>query len=294
MTNTGWEYREQLGGEARGLTVLAYLAARYRHASEQAWSERIARGEVLVDGELATGEQALRPGQLLCWRRPPWTEPEVPLHFETLYEDDDLLVVSKPSGLPTMPAGGLFLRHTLLALVRARDPQAAPMHRLGRGTSGLVLFGRTAQARSRLQAAWRAHRVEKVYRALASGEMPAEPFVVEAPIGRIAHPALGSLNAATPAGKPARSEVRRVKLRADGSLAEVRIATGRPHQIRVHLAFAGHPLVGDPLYGPGGIPRADALPGDLGYQLHAWRLALEHPRTGRPLQLEAPLPAALQ
>ncbi|MGI5861076.1 MAG: RluA family pseudouridine synthase [Myxococcales bacterium] len=294
MTNSGWEYREQVGVHARGLTVLAYLAARYRRASAQAWAERIARGEVLVDGEVATGEEALRPGQLLCWRRPPWTEPEVPLRFELVYEDDDLLVVSKPSGLPTMPAGGQFLQHTLLALVHARDPEAAPMHRLGRGTSGLVVFGRTAHARSKLQSAWRDHRVEKVYRALTSGELPAEPFVIDAPIGRVAHPALGSLNAATSAGKPAWSEVRRVKLCAEGSIAEVRIATGRAHQIRIHLAFAGHPLVGDPLYGPGGIPRADALPGDLGYQLHAWRLALEHPRTGRPLQLEAPLPASLQ
>lgn len=290
--NNGWEYRERLGAGVEGRTVLGYLAARYRHSDEATWRARIEAGEVSVDERPASVEQRLRPGQLLCWRRPPWDEPEVPLFFEFVYEDEDLLVVSKPSGLPTEPAGG-FLAHTLLALVRARSPEAAPMHRLGRGTSGLVVFARTAEARARLQSAWRDHRVEKRYVALAMGVLPEEPFTVEAPIGPVAHPVLGTVYAASPAGKPALSEVRRRGLRPEGSLAEVRIATGRPHQIRIHLAYAGHPLVGDPLYGPGGTPRTEALPGELGYRLHAWRLAFEHPRTGTRLHLEAPVPPEL-
>ncbi|MBI5546534.1 MAG: RluA family pseudouridine synthase [Deltaproteobacteria bacterium] len=295
-SNEGYAYREQLDERARGLTLLGYLEASYPHGDGPSWRERIERGEVELDGVVVVApEHPLRPGQRLCWNRPPWREPEVPLHFEVIHEDDDLLVVSKPSGLPTAPAGG-FLAHTLLTLVRQRDPLWTPMHRLGRGTSGLVVFARTPEARSSLQAIWRGREVEKRYRALAQGILPAEPFTVDAPIGPVEHPALGTLQAACSTGKPSHSEVRLLAVRGEASLAEVRIATGRPHQIRIHLAFAGHPLVGDPLYGPGGIPwpGTDALPGDLGYHLHAWRLAFAHPRTHRRLELEAEPPAELR
>ncbi|HEY3452084.1 MAG TPA: RluA family pseudouridine synthase [Myxococcales bacterium] len=292
--NHGWEYREQLDARARGLSVLGYLASRYRHSTEATWRERIARGEVLLDGAVASPESPLRPGQLLCWMRPPWEEPAVPTAFEDLFEDRDLLAVCKPSGLPCEPAGGDFLENTLLRLVQRRDPDWAPMHRLGRGTSGVVLFARTGEARAHVQAEWRAHRVEKTYRTLASGRLPAEPFPITTPIGLLDHPVLGRIHAATPSGRSAHSEVRLLAPRGEDSLCEVRILTGRPHQIRIHLAACGHPLVGDPLYGAGGLPRPDALPGDLGYHLHAWRLKLSHPRTGRPIEFEAPLPPLLE
>ena len=291
--NHGFDYCEVLGARARGLTVLGYLTTFYLHSPEQVWRERIGLGEVRVDDEVAGPELRLRPGQALSWRRPPWEEPAVPRHFEVIFEDPDLLAVSKPSGLPCSPAGG-FLENTLQWLVQQQDREWAPMHRLGRGTSGLVLFARTPEARTRVQADWRAHRVEKIYRALATGQLPAEPFVIETPIGFVDHPLLGRVHAACPSGRASRSEVRLVGPRGQASLAEVHIVTGRPHQIRIHLAACGHALVGDPLYGPGGLPLSEALPGDLGYFLHAWRLRLSHPRTGGPLELEAPLPSALE
>lgn len=290
--NRGFEYREQLDARARGSSVLGYLASRYPHAAESVWRERIRLGEVRLDGVVAGAQSPLRPGQQLCWARPPWEEPQVPTHYEPVFEDDALLAVSKPSGLPCLPAGG-FLENTLLRLVQRRHADWTPMHRLGRGTSGLVLFARGEQARAKVQADWRAHRVEKTYRALASGRVPPEPFPVTTPIGPVEHPGLGRVHAASPSGRLSRSEVRFVAARGEDSLVEVLILTGRPHQIRIHLAACGHPLVGDPLYGPGGLPRPGALPGDLGYHLHAWRLKLLHPSTGEPLALEAPLPAAL-
>lgn len=293
--NAGHEYRERLPEAARGRTVLAWLAHAYRHSDEAAWRERLARGEVTLDGAVATGEEVLRPGRVLAWRRPPWEEGEVPLAYGLLHEDDALIAVNKPSGLPTMHGGG-FLARTLLALVRARFPEAVPMHRLGRATSGLVLFARTPDAASALSRAWRERAVEKRYRALASGAVPWEERSIEAPIGPVPHPRLGTVHAATPDGKPARSVARVLERRADGTLCEVDIETGRPHQIRVHLAWAGHPLAGDPLYAPGGLPREDdpGLPGDGGYLLHAERLVVTHPSTGARLELHAPPPDALR
>jgi 23S rRNA pseudouridine1911/1915/1917 synthase len=292
--NGGFEYGETLGRAARGATVLAWLASRHPHSTESAWRERIAAGEVSMDGADAAAADALRPGQRLTWRRPPWEEPAVPLGFAILHRDEELLAVAKPRGLPSLPNGG-FLEHTLLRQVRRCHPEAVPMHRLGRGTSGLLLFARTAEARRAVAAQWRVGRVVKTYRALVSGVPRQARFVVEAPIGRVAHPRLGLVHAAGEAGKPSLSEVEVLAERGGQALVAVRIATGRPHQIRIHLAFAGHPLVGDPLYVTGGVPGpAPGLPGDGGYRLHAERLVLAHPSTGRRLELECVPPPELR
>src|SRR5678809_35286 len=136
--NGGYEYREQVQPR-EGETVLAYLVRRYAHSTAETWTARIASGEVTLDGRTVLAGTVLRPGQILVWHRPPWEERAVPLAFAILFRDEHLLAVAKPRGLPTMPAGG-FLTHTLLHIVQARFPGAAAMHRLGRGTSGLVLF----------------------------------------------------------------------------------------------------------------------------------------------------------
>jgi 23S rRNA pseudouridine1911/1915/1917 synthase len=291
--NDGFAYRDVVGGGDAGTSALAYLVRRHRHSSERTWRERMERGEVRIGDVPAAPDDVLRAGDSLVWRRPPWLEPAVPLRFDVLHRDDDLLVVGKPSGLPVVPNGG-FLRHTLLALVRRDVPDAVPMHRLGRGTSGVVLFALTAEARRTVAATWRAGGVERVYRGLVAGAPRWDAVDVEVPIGPVPHARLGSVHAAAATGKPARSRVVVVERRTDRAVVEVRIETGRPHQIRIHLAAAGHPLAGDPLYVAGGVPSSDAaLPGDGGYLLHAHRLTLPHPRTGRRVAFEAPLPAEL-
>jgi 23S rRNA pseudouridine1911/1915/1917 synthase len=293
VVNDGFEYREQVGPAAAGRTVLEHLTLRYRHSSEATWRERIDAGQVSLAGATATPEAVLSAGQWLAWRRPPWQEPDVPLVFAVLYRDAHLLAVAKPRGLPSVPGGG-FLEHTLLHRVRRLDRDAAPVHRLGRGTSGLVVFARTAQARAALARAWREQRVERDYRALVAGIPPRE-LTIDAAIGPVSHPRLGRVHAASPDGKPSLSHVRVVALREGNALVDVRIATGRPHQVRIHLAAAGHPLVGDPLYGPGGRPLADAgLPGEPGYRLHAGRLRFDHPATGSALELECLPPPDLR
>jgi len=292
--NHGFEYRETLGREASGATVIGWLASRHRHSSEGVWHARIEAGEVRLDGVVASAADGLQPGQRLAWRRPPWEEPAVPLGYAIVYRDESLLAVAKPRGLPSLPNGG-FLDHTLLHQVRRLCPEAVPMHRLGRGTSGLLLFARTVEARRFVAAEWRSGRVEKTYRALVSGIPRERRFTVEAPIGLVPHPRLGHVHAAKAAGKPSLSHVEVLAERGDRAIVSVRIATGRPHQIRIHLAFAGHPLVGDPLYVTGGEPGPEpGLPGDGGYRLHAERLVLAHPTTQARLELECPPPPELR
>lgn len=291
MPNRGYAYASIVTPDDRGSTLLAHLTRRYRHSSAETWERRLSDGEVTLDGVTATGGEAIAGGERLVWRRPPWSEAEVPRHFAVLWEDAHLLAVNKPRGLPTLPGGG-FLENTLFELVRQRSPEANPVHRLGRGTSGIVLFAKTAAAAAKLAAGWNTARTRKIYRALAQGVAEEDTYRIEAPIGRVAHPRLGQVWAAHAEGKPARSEARVMARREGRTIFEVSLGSGRPHQIRIHLAWIGHPLAGDPLYGPGGQPLENrpGLPGDGGYLLHAQTLEFEHPANGAAMRLEAPAP----
>ncbi|WP_005031786.1 RluA family pseudouridine synthase [Holophaga foetida] len=289
MSNQGCTYTEQILLRSDGCALLDYLSGRYLHTPEGEWRERIQAGLVRIDGRSMDPGTPLKQGQILTWSRPPWEEPEVPLDYGVIYEDADLVAVAKPSGLPTLPGAG-FLEHTLLHQVRLRFPGADPIHRLGRTTSGIVVFARSPGARKSLSQALREHKLVKVYRALVTGWPELDAFTVDAPIGPLPHPLLGTLHGPSPAGKPAVSHVRVLERREDASLVEVHIETGRPHQIRIHMAVCGHPLVGDPLYGPGGVFLPGAVPGDGGYLLHAMTLNL--PLLG--LELECPPPYPLK
>jgi 23S rRNA pseudouridine1911/1915/1917 synthase len=291
VLNRGWTYRAQVTADDDGRALIDYLAATYRHTDRDGWARRVQSGEVAIDGVRAGEHARLQRGGIVAWERPPWDEPDVPLSFDVLHEDAEIIAVDKPSGLPTMPAGG-FLLHTLLHLVQARYHEARPLHRLGRGTSGVVVFARTAAAAAALSAAWRSRAVRKDYRALAAGRPSWDRLDVDAAIGRVPHARLGEVHAAHPDGRPAHSSLTVLERRDVTTLLDVRITTGRPHQIRIHAAWAGHPLAGDPLYGQGGLPTGVALPGESGYLLHAHRVAGPHPRGGE-LQIEAPPPAVL-
>jgi len=293
--NNGWEYRTTVRQAERHPSLLSYLSARFRHSTAAEWELRIAERRVLLNGGGAGPATPLRDGDSVTWRRPPWREPAAPLGYAVAHRDRQLLAVIKPAGLPTLPGGG-FLENTLLHRVRRNDALAVPVHRLGRWTSGLVLFARTREARAALSAQWREGAVHKRYRALASGTARRREFSLRTPIGPVPHPLLGTVHAASPCGRPATSRVSVLEQRENAFLADVVITTGRPHQIRVHLAAAGHPLLGDPLYSSGGLPAQDskALPGDPGYRLHAAQLRLAHPANGRALELECRPPPVLR
>ncbi len=294
--NRGFEYRECIGSDAAGLTLIEYLARRYPRFTREVWMIHIESARVLLDGIPSSMNASLRAGQHLSWMRPPWEEPEVPHSFAILYRDAHLLAVAKPGGLPTIPSGGSFLEHTLLSLVRHHFPGASPLHRLGRGTSGIVLFALTRQAAAKVSEAWSNARILKVYRALASGCPSLDEFEIDTPIGPVPHPLLKTVHAACPSGKSAHSQVKVLERRDGCSLVQVRITTGRPHQIRIHLAAAGHPLVGDPFYVAGGVPVKDsrALPGDPGYQLHHAVLGCSHPASGEWIEISCAPPPTLR
>lgn len=293
--NQGCIYREVVRGRDAGQAIERYLAGRYAHTSFVAWTEHVAAGRLRLDGEAAAVGQRLQEGQRLEWHRPPWQEPEAPLHFDVLFDEGGVLVVHKPAGLPTL-AGGGFLEHSLLHQLRLRHPQASPAHRLGRWTSGAVLCSRGGAVGAHLAAQFARRSTHKVYAALASGSPKEDRFDVDVPIGPVPYPPLGRLHAACPDGRPASSSVVVTERRPGAFLCDVSIATGRPHQIRVHLAAAGHPLVGDPLYVVGGGPAVggQALPGDPGYSLHSEVIGFEHPRGGAWIEVRAPRPALLR
>ncbi|MBM5814805.1 MAG: RluA family pseudouridine synthase [Cyanobacteria bacterium M_DeepCast_100m_m1_067] len=306
--NRGHAYRDRVTPRDRGQWLSAFYAARYPHSSAAVWRQRLAAGEICRNDQQLQADVALAAGDALIWHRPPWQEAAVPVLPGPLFDDGDLLVFDKPSGLPVLPGGG-FLEHTLLAQLQARWPEARPVHRLGRFTSGLLICARRSTTRAWLSAQLRETTLvspcRKTYRALLQPPAPGspllelelgEPLSLTTPLGRCAHGRLGSIWAAAPADPAAlqASSALRLLERGDRAwLVEVTIATGRPHQIRIHTAAAGAPLLGDPLYAPGGVALDQALPGDGGYHLHAHRLRLACPDGGL-LELEAPLPAALR
>jgi 23S rRNA pseudouridine1911/1915/1917 synthase len=233
---------------------------------------------------------------VLVFVPPPETleiEPEdVP--FQVVYEDPYLLVVNKPAGLVVHPAPGHW-KGTLVHGLLFRYPGLGPfnnvtrpgiVHRLDATTSGLMLVAREQRTMDLLQKEFRERSMEKRYLALAHGAFTKGEGVLEGPIGR--HPLNRLKMAVIENGRPSVTEYRVLWCRSGFSLLVCKLVTGRTHQIRVHMAAAGHPLVGDALYG------AKALPNFNRVFLHSWRLAFTHPNTGQTLTFTCPLPDELR
>ncbi len=284
MRNDGYTYHDRITSADDGEELLEYYTRRYPHSTREDWRMRITAGAVRRNGVVTTEPGAeLRAGDRLEWQRPPWDEEDVPTNIPVLAETEGWIVLHKPSGLPVLPGGG-YLCNTLLWIARARHGASlSPVHRLGRGTSGAILFSRDVQSARALARAMREGKIRKTYLALVQGcDMP-ERFTVAVPIGPVPHAPLGMLHAASSAGKPSESHcaVLYRDRTAGHTLLQVEIPTGRPHQIRIHCAAAGYPLAGDPLYLPGGGPAGTtAVPGDCGYHLHSWKIRFPEPKTG--------------
>ncbi|MEM8610002.1 MAG: RluA family pseudouridine synthase [Myxococcota bacterium] len=257
-----------------------------------------------ADGTRRRASERVRAGETVILVRPAFEEPEVPLFFDVLYEDDAVMALDKPSGLPVHPSA-TYHKNTLTFLLRDRFGDAAPRiaHRLDRETSGLLLCARTAEAERQLKNAFENRRVSKRYLAVVEGVMPDDQGRIALPMDQ-AKEGLHILMEVTPDGEGYPSVTRyRVVARANGrTLVALAPESGRQHQLRVHLSALGFPIVGDKLYGPQGVEpfleyietgMTDALQAKLGHSrqaLHAYALTFEHPTTTQTTTLEAPLP----
>ena len=279
--NDGWTYRDQVPVAISGIWLSEWMATRYRHSAADVWRARIQAGELDCNGQVLSADYWLSGAEQILWRRPPWREEAIPDRWDTVHDDGDLLVINKPSGLPVMPGGG-FLRHTLTALLEPTG--ARPVHRLGRFTSGLQVCARTPQTRALWSKQFRPDGgCRKVYQAWSQrvpGLELGQCLTVSSDVVERPHPLLGWIWGPEPLNDApirkrlsAHSELELLERTAEGDRLQVTITTGRPHQIRIHLAQLGSPLLGDPLYLRNREIAATATPGDGGYRLHAWRLS---------------------
>ncbi len=285
-------------GEGRGARLDRYLANRTL-LSRSAIRRLLDEGHVRVDGKVVEPAHRVRPGEAVEVEVP--DAPNVELAAEdipvpVLYEDDDVIVVNKPAGLVVHPAAGHAsgtLVNAILAHVRAETGRAERrpgiVHRLDKDTSGALIVAKTDTAHLALARQLQSRLFVKEYLALVWGDPGAQPAVVEAPLRR--DPKNRRRMVVAAAGREATTRFERIAAwhgKADLALLHVRPITGRTHQIRAHLAFAGYPVVGDPVYGR----RADSTV--LGRQfLHAWRLTVRLPHAGERT-FTAPLPDDLR
>jgi 23S rRNA pseudouridine1911/1915/1917 synthase len=282
--------------------VLAKVFPEFSRNRLQSWIEA---GRVTVDGAPAKIRQAVPLGATielvpdLLPEQLAFTAEPVPL--DIVYEDDTLVVINKPAGMVVHPAAGNWSGTILNGLLHrygdaaAGLPRAGIVHRLDKETSGLMVVARTLEAQTDLVRQLQARTVKRRYLALVWGNMP-EEGTIDAPIGRDPRERTRMAVVKSAAGKPARTHFRRV----DSTIWQQQpvtaihcdLETGRTHQIRVHCAHIGHPLLGDPVYGRArGKRSVTPLPDGFARQaLHAWRLGLIHPQTGRDMQWRAEVP----
>jgi 23S rRNA pseudouridine1911/1915/1917 synthase len=278
--------------DAAGLRLDRFLAGLPEVGSRATAERLLADNAVRVDGETVAKSTRLQGGEELALElpeAPPGLEPQ-DVDLRVAYEDEHLLVVDKPAGVVVHPSAGHAsgtLVHGVLGHGAAGGEEGRPgiVHRLDRDTSGLLVVARSEEAHRRLKRLVQRRELERSYLALVRGRPRSRAGRIEAPIGRDRrNPTRQSLDTDRPRDAVTHFEL--VEQIGEYALLRVRLETGRTHQIRVHLAAIGLPVVGDTLYG---IP--DPL---LGRQfLHATRLAFTHPMTGERVDVESPLPPDL-
>jgi len=269
---------------------LALLLPDHSRSRLQQW---IDAGHVDVDGKPGVRNQKVWEGarlDVMPIEHPaeqPYKAEEIGL--DLVYEDASVIVINKPAGLVVHPGAGNWQGTLLNALLHHAPelehiPRAGIVHRLDKDTSGLMVVARTLTAQTALVRALQARDVKRLYQAVALGLFEHDEGEIDAPIGR--HPTQRTRMAVVETGKPAQTHYRVLRQYRQAAWVECQLRTGRTHQIRVHLSYIGHPLIGDPVYAgrramPVAFPRQ---------ALHAYRLGFVHPLTGQAVHWEAPLP----
>lgn len=289
------EYK--LIADTPGLRLDRFVAENCSELSRTHAQELIAAGRITVNGKAAKPSLKLEPGDAVNVEVPPeapstLAPEDIPL--DILYEDADLLVVNKPAGMTVHPAPG-HPGHTLANAVLARYPEVAEgedslrpgiVHRLDKDTSGVLVVAKTRQAQANLATQFKDRTVSKAYTVLVKGSLTPQTGVIDANIGR--DPYNRQRMAVVSKGREARTDYRVIKYVGNNyTLLEIKPETGRTHQIRVHLAAIGFPVVGDAVYGV-------KSPHISRQFLHASRLSFDLPSSGKRVEFEAPLPEDLE
>jgi 23S rRNA pseudouridine1911/1915/1917 synthase len=274
-----------------------FVASSLPDLSRSYVQQLIEAGNVRVDGKVRRAAFKMTPGELVTVTLPPAVEELVPepIPLDVVYEDADVIVLDKPAGLVVHPAPGhhrgtlvnALLHHAPTVVVGGTN-RPGIVHRLDKDTSGLLVVAKTDRARTCLVAQWAERSVRKGYIALVSGVLEPDEGTVDAPIGR--DPNQRQRMAVVAGGRPAVTHFAVRHHFADTTLLDLELDTGRTHQIRVHLAFIGHPVAGDPIYGGVKVVGGLKVPRQF---LHANRLAFQLP-DGRAVAFESRLPADLQ
>lgn len=271
------------------LRVDAWLADRLEEVSRSKIAKALKAGDIRVNGEAVKPRTEVAPGDVIefedaLFELAPLLPENLPL--DVLYEDDCLAVINKPCGLIVHPTASvrsgtlvnrLLARFDRLSSVNGPD-RPGIVHRLDADTTGVILIAKTDEAHRSLAEQFRVHSIEKYYLAICEGPVTGEPVTIDLPIGR--HPTQREKMAIRPDGKRAVSIVRPLAAVEKASLVEVRILTGRTHQIRVHLESIGHPVVGDLRYG-----RKKPLFKPAHQLLHAAKIRFDHPASGERIEV---------
>ena len=280
--------------EHAGVRLDAFLSADGALTRSQA-ARLIAEGRVRVNGKPAAKSARLSGGETVSVDVPQLRETALPpqdIPLDVVYEDDDVIVVNKPTGLVVHPAPGhpdgtlvnALLHHcgdSLSGIGGEKRPGI--VHRIDRDTSGLIIAAKNDAAHLALSAQLKDHSLSRTYECLVTGNMKQDSGTVDAPIGRSS--ADRKKMAVVPTGRRAVTHWEVVARYPGVTHLRCRLETGRTHQIRVHMAYIGHPILGDTVYGA-----KKPVPGLTGQCLHAVGLRFVHPRTGEPVELHCPLP----
>jgi len=309
VRSTRW-FKDRVAASDSGARLDVWLSARLPDLSRTRVKALVECGDVLVDGRRVKAAYRLRPAECVEARVPPLAPEELapePIPLAIVFEDEDVLVVDKPAGMVTHPGAGQSAG-TLAAAALAHAPAMAGVggprrpgivHRLDKGTSGLIVLAKTPAAYESLTAQLARRDVARRYVCLVHGVVRASGGVIDRPIGRDERSRVRMAIAREGRGKRAITRFRALERFPGATYLECRLDTGRTHQIRVHLASLGHPLLGDRTYGKRGETwtadpaLAELIAGLGGVALHAAGLGFAHPATGERVELVSPLPYRL-